>query len=281
MEQDHIREQAEYFANIPLIERDVRSSVHLEAEADVLFWNTQLQRWRPGKYHFIYHSRSRSGGSTSGVCQCLLYRKYLSERFFICIDSDLRPYYSSNFSVRNFILQTHTYSWENHYCWAEALQQRLRAVFPRAASLFDYRDFLLKLSYLLYRPFLRLLYAGDDPKATMAEIGRSLSLQVKQQMLVKGAGPYLLRVRKRLAELPGAGTPIPLEWEQRAARAGLTPDNVYLHFRGHNIYDLVCHVGLIVSNCSRSQFEEDVLLRTCPDALYPEQQRIKEEMESF
>ena len=55
MAHDHIREQAEYFANIPLIDRKVRASVHLEAEADVLFWDTMFQRYRPGKYHYIYH----------------------------------------------------------------------------------------------------------------------------------------------------------------------------------------------------------------------------------
>lgn len=278
---DRIREQAEYFANIPLIERDVRASVHLEAEADILFWDTMLQRYRPGKYNYIYHSRSRNGGMTSGVCQCLLYRPYLSERFFICIDSDLRSFYTRSYRAEFFILQTHAYSWENHYCWADGLQQRLKARFPRAAGQFDFRDFLLRLSRLLYLPFVRTLYAGDAPRATMPEIGACLSFQLRKSSLLKGAVPYLNRIRRNLAQLPGAGTPIPQEWMQRAAQAGMTPDNVYLHFRGHNIYDCVCHLGLLLCGCSRSQFEEEVLLRSCPPGVYPEQEQIQKDMEVF
>ena len=278
---DRIREQAEYFANIPLIERNVRASVHLEAEADVLFWDMMLQRYRPGKYNYIYHSRSRSGGQTSGVCQCLLYRPYLSERFFICIDSDLRNFYSRSFRAEHFILQTYAYSWENHYCWSEGLQQRLLACFPRVAEQFDFQDFLLKLSRLLYRPFVRMLYGGDGPRATMLEIGACLPFQLKRASLLKGAKPYLDRIRRNLAQLPGAGTPIPKEWYDRAAQAGMTPDNVYLYFRGHNIYDCVSHLGLLLCGCSRSQFEEDVLLCSCPPDSYPEQIKIKKDMEVF
>ncbi|MBP5539579.1 MAG: DUF4435 domain-containing protein [Bacteroidales bacterium] len=281
MAHDHIREQAEYFANIPLIDRRIRASVHLEAEADVLFWDTMFQRYRPGQYHYIYHSRSRSGGNTSGVCQCLLYRPYLSKRFLICIDSDLRSFYSGAYNIRHFILQTYCYSWENHYCWSEGLQARMASVFPRAASEFDFRDFLRDLSHLLYRPFVRMLYAGNAPKATMQQMGQCLSMQQKKSSLYKGARAYLQRIRRNLSTLPGAGDYIPQEWFDKAARRGLTPDNVYLHFRGHNIYDQVCHLGLVLCNCSHSQFEQDVLLRSCPRAEYKEQKKIQKDMEAF
>lgn len=278
---DHIREQAEYFANIPLIDRRVRASVHLEAEADILFWDAMFQRYRPGHYHYIYHSRSKNGGQTSGVSQCLLYRNYLSGRFLICIDSDLRPYYSTAYTVRRFILQTYTYSWENHYCWADDLQRRMAAVFPRAAAEFDFRRFLPALSRLLYKPFVRLLYAGHEPKPTMQQIGQCIPMQQKRAALYGGARSYLARIQRNLAALPGARDPVPQEWYDKASRRGLTPDNVYLHFRGHNIYDLVCHLGLVLCRCSHSQFEQEVLLRACPQAVYREQKKIRQDMEAF
>ena len=115
----------------------------------------------------------------------------------------------------------------------------------------------------------------------MAQIGQCFSLQMKAHMLYKGAESYLSWVRKNLAKLPGAGDPIPPEWEQRAQRGGLTPDNAYLHFRGHNMYDLVCHIGMVLCRCSHSQFEDDVLLRRTPAALYPEQEQIQKDLESF
>lgn len=277
---DHIKEQAEYFSNIPLIERGVRASVHLEAQADVLFWDTVLQRYRPGKYNYIYYSRSRNGDRTSGVCQCLLYRSYLSKRFFICIDSDLRPFYSSSsYRVKHFILQTYTYSWENHYCWSTHLQERFRQVFRRASDQFDFRDFLMNLSHLLYKPFVRMLYCEEGERPSLGQIGQCISMQYKKHMLFDGAKAYLAKVRRNLSQLPGAGEEIPQRFYDKAARCGLTPDNVYLHFRGHNIYDLVCHLGMVLAGCSHSQFEEDVLLRACPFEEYVEMQKIKKDME--
>ncbi len=34
-----IEAQAEYFANIPIIDRTYRASVHLESEEDEIFWH--------------------------------------------------------------------------------------------------------------------------------------------------------------------------------------------------------------------------------------------------
>ena len=279
---DHIREQAEYFSNIPLIERGVRASVHLEARADVLFWDTLLQRYRPGKYNYIYYSRSRYGDRTSGVSQCLQYRPYLSKRFFICIDSDLRPFYSpSSCKVSHFILQTYCYSWENHYCWAKGLQQRFQKRFLRASEQFDFENFLLQLSRLLYKPFLQLLYAPEEMQPTLHQIGQCIPMQQKKHTLYGGAKAFLARVRRNLSQLPGAEDPIPQSYYDKAAACGLTPENTYLHFRGHNIYDLVCHIGMVMSKCTHSQFEDEDLLKSCPDADYAQLQRIKQDMEEL
>ena len=45
--------QAEYFANIPILDKTYRASVHLENEKDEMFWDTMLQECRPGKYNYI------------------------------------------------------------------------------------------------------------------------------------------------------------------------------------------------------------------------------------
>lgn len=82
--------QAEYFANIPILDKTYRASVHLENEKDEMFWDTMLQECRPGKYNYIYFSKSELGNDSKGCKQCLKYKNHLSRNFFICIDSDLR-----------------------------------------------------------------------------------------------------------------------------------------------------------------------------------------------
>ena len=76
-----IEAQAEYFANIPIIDRTYRASVHLESQEDEMFWDTMLQKYRPGKYNYIYYSNSESGNDSKGCKQCLNYKNYLSAIF--------------------------------------------------------------------------------------------------------------------------------------------------------------------------------------------------------
>ncbi len=90
---DDYKEQAQYFANVPLMQSGVVASVHLEDSDDKNFWNSMLQSRKPGRYYFITQSRSPKGFDTKGCEQCLKYRPYLSKQFFICIDSDMRYLY--------------------------------------------------------------------------------------------------------------------------------------------------------------------------------------------
>ena len=113
---DDYKEQAQYFANVPFMEKGVVASVHLEDSDDKDFWNAMLQSRKPGRYYFITQSRSPKGFDTKGCEQCLKYRPYLSKHFFICIDSDMRYLLQeTGLDAANYICQTYTYSWENHF----------------------------------------------------------------------------------------------------------------------------------------------------------------------
>jgi len=100
---DVYQEQAQFFANVPLMQSGVVASVHLEDVDDKLFWDVMLQKQHPGRYYYITQSRSPKGFDTKGCEQCLKYRPYLSKRFFICIDSDMRYLMQEpNLDVANF-----------------------------------------------------------------------------------------------------------------------------------------------------------------------------------
>ena len=53
----YIEARALDYSNVPLIDRRVVASVHLENSDDELFWDTLLQHNKPGKYNYIYESR--------------------------------------------------------------------------------------------------------------------------------------------------------------------------------------------------------------------------------
>ena len=50
---NRIEEQARYYQNLPLHNRNIKAVVHLEDAEDILFWKNQLQKALPATYHFI------------------------------------------------------------------------------------------------------------------------------------------------------------------------------------------------------------------------------------
>lgn len=101
------------------------AAIHLENKNDEVFWGKILHETYPqGKFRFISGSRSISGNMTSGCTQCLQYRDFLDKHFWIAIDSDYR-YLSEepDIDAKHFILQTYTYSFENHFCYWKNCQR--------------------------------------------------------------------------------------------------------------------------------------------------------------
>ena len=106
------KSQAEYWKNLPIIDRSIKACVHLEDEEDIFFWDTILQKCDAGKYHYIPYSKSKEGYDTHGCEQCLKFLPFLSDTFFICIDSDYRYLLQQpNIDAKHYVLQTYTYSW--------------------------------------------------------------------------------------------------------------------------------------------------------------------------
>ncbi len=108
------------------------AAIHLENKNDEVFWGKILHEVYPqGRFRFISSSRSISGNMTSGCTQCLQYRDFLDKHFWIAIDSDYR-YLSEepDIDAKHFILQTYTYSFENHFCYWKNCQRVTDAELP-------------------------------------------------------------------------------------------------------------------------------------------------------
>ena len=92
----------------------VDTIVHVENTDDIWFWQQLLSKYRNKRYKFMPATNNEKGNRTAGCEQCLKYKEFLSQKFFICIDSDLRYLLDEELSAEMGILQTYTYSWENH-----------------------------------------------------------------------------------------------------------------------------------------------------------------------
>lgn len=103
------------------------AAIHLENKNDEVFWGKVLHEAYPqGKFRFIAASRSFSGNITAGCTQCLQYREFLDRRFWIAIDSDYRYLTEeSGIDANHYVLQTYTYSFENHFCYFKNCQRAI------------------------------------------------------------------------------------------------------------------------------------------------------------
>ena len=209
-----------------------------------------LKHFRPGdKFHFIAGSRNEYGNETYGVTQCLKYFPYLSPDFFICIDSDYRYLLRErHIDVKHFVIQTYTYSFENHHCFADGLDDVCCRVTRLKNTVFDFNRFLTEFSNILYELFIwHLYFQNADPiRFSQFEFDHYLNLTTSRSypLVYDNGGRALDELRVRVErKLKFFGRKYPhanLEVvRQKYLQLGLTSDNVYLFVRGHNLYNLI------------------------------------------
>lgn len=246
-----------------------KASVLLENEMDEWFWDVIIQRHHPAKYNYIYNSRSSSGQTTSGCTHCLHFRNYLSKRLFICIDSDFRYLgREAGLDAHHYICQTYAYSWENHYCFAEGLQERLTRRGVVGMQMFDFNAFLQTYSKVIYVPLLLFLYMKKERIGGFSEkqFAQALSLQYRSGDLKDNGMAVIERLEKVFsAFVPKLEEQVHLNIEQLKGEyedLGLTEESAYLHVRGHNLYALVKSIGVHLV----PDFEYEVLLKELPNS---------------
>ena len=277
---DHARD----LANIPILRREIKACVHLEDKDDMAFWDAMLQNQRRGKYHFVTHSKSQSGKETTGSTQCLKFRPYLSNRFFIGIDSDMRYLLQEpELDAAHYICQTYTYSCENHYCEARALQERFAFLFPDRACLFDFETFLSAYSSVVYKPMLLLLYClkNHKPDFSRKQFNACLPHQCKGEELADNGKPLIERITKifeQYLDTPFAKS-VDFEAESRYCQAlNVNEQNAYLHVRGHNLFELVAYIGDLLCRGTSLSFKKDVLINDLPPQTYWQIQNITKDL---
>ncbi len=258
---------AKRFAASALVYR-VRSVVHLENINDRWFWQELLQRYRPGKYKFQGGSRNADGKLTSGCTQCLKYQGFLSARFFVCIDSDYRYLMEEqNINAANGVLQTYTYSWENHCAFAETLQHEFRKLCPEKADKFDFVSFLSMYSSAVYLPFLYLLNTLRLKRRGLNRIDFHSALAEHFEVCdeMNNGKAAVIRIKQKLDalidKLPAHFMNVDAE-KSRYEAMGVKEDTTYLYVRGHCLYNYLLALGNHLCLGTGVDFEAQILKRS-------------------
>lgn len=227
-----------------------RAAVHVENKDDIVFWSTILKHFRPDdRFHFVAGSRNEFGHETSGVTQCLKYFDFLSKDFFICIDSDYRYLMcEKKVNVHHCVLQTYTYSFENHHCFAEGLDDVCSRVTHLKNNVFSFPRFLKEFSHIIYELFIwHLYFLNSDPsRFTKYEFTAYINLSAGKShpLIYDNASRALDELRMRVERKTNYfGRKYPHadlnNIRKKYEVLGLLPDTVYLFIRGHNLYDMI------------------------------------------
>ena len=275
----NIEDQARYYNNLPLRYRNIKAVVHLEAKEDIPFWDYQLQNAYPSKYHYVTYSKNNNRADTRGCEQCLRYKPYLTKRFFICIDSDLRLLKGEEgLTAENRIAQTYTYSWENHLCEAEYLQHRYHTEVPNSG--FDFSIFLKNLSIVLYLPLLYLVHYSQEPSLNqqwnISKFNACLPLQPKRKELEDNGKPYIEKVKKLFADALKS-----LQPPANITNENLKKEEAYLHIQGHQIYYLILHIGTLLCKGTGVAFKTGILDKAFPINGYSEIENLQTDLKQI
>lgn len=254
---DRIYQQAQYFSNLPLRDRSIKAVVHLEDSDDVPFWSNQLRNIHPAKYRFLTYSKNGNGMDSRGCEQCLRYKPYLNKRFFICIDSDLRQLKGEQgLTANNNVAQTYAYSWENHFCEAEHLQERFTELV--SDSDFDFKVFLHNLSVVVYRPLIYLVHYSRcselNQQWNITKFNSCLPLQPKRDELEDNGKGYIGRVAELFDEKISG-----LQQPEEMTNEYIDEANAYLHIHGHQLYKLVLQIGSMLCKGKGVAFKTEIL----------------------
>lgn len=258
----------------------VDSIVHVEDNDDIWFWQQLLAKYRAGRYKFKPATTNEKGNRNTGCTQCLKYRGFLSQKFFVCIDSDLRYLLDEAISAEDGILQTYTYSWENHCAFASQLQQTFDK-YTHKGKEFDFSVFLSGYSEVVYEAFLLMLY---QLKNGLTEFDRDkfrtiISLQYRWGDEKNNGKQFLDRLSldlqtatKNIKDTCGFNMADESVYYETK---GLRKENVYLYVRGHCLYNSLVSIGKKLCEGTGMDFEQNILKNALAFEQYDAISRIK------
>ena len=226
-----------------------RAAIHLEDRNDIPFWFSVLGFYMPNySFDFISYTRTPEGKKGTGCAMCLKYKSLdcLSDKFLIAIDSDYRYLLQEpEIDAAHFVLQTYTYSIENHYSYSATVNKAFAQKQNFRNNLFDFDLFLKEFSKRIYPVYIYHLYSlkNGDGLITQDDFLSVWDVHPPKAVDIDTKGKDYLnwlknKVTQKLANIDVIYPAVELsDIETEFQQLGLTADNTYLYIRGHNLFE--------------------------------------------
>jgi len=193
---------------------------YVEGFEDVRFWTKEFQKLNIEINAVEISSIASANGKTAILSAVKNKRIMLGEKLLICIDSDYDYLLSKDIDIYDdhFCFQTYTYSIENYYYNPVGLTE---LCFEAACTYQGKKDHLelLLLAWSKYIYSCFILYLIENKTQQLDFIKASL----KQLTL------------ENLYATPNETHATTNEQKKKFTDKGLTPQNVFLYFRGHDL----------------------------------------------
>lgn len=236
----------------------------VEDAVDIAFWQKLLAPKTKDKRVKFFPFVQSGNKRITGKSYILKHKSQANANYILCVDSDLdRILGREGFDAEHYILQTYTYSWENHHCWCPALQT---AWSPWQKNIkFDFEIFLSGLSAVIYDAFVLVL-----TKKRLSHKGFTLDalcncldkVQGNQREALSGNGEGILAdiaaaINNKMDRAEPETTEDIRLTIQRMEELGINKANCYLYMQGHSVFNLVNRIGKTLLDES---FEYQVLM---------------------
>lgn len=258
----------------------------VEDVADIAFWQKVLTPNTKNKkvkfFPFVRNGLNR----ITGKSYIMKHQSQANANYILCVDSDLDFILGkADFDSDHYILQTYTYSWENHHCWSKALQ--LTWVQWQKNVEFDFTAFLQALSTVIFDAFVlmitkkRLSHKGFTQDALCNCLDKVQGNQ-KDALLNNGAGILTNISDNIISKLANVEPETNDELQatiNRLEQLGVNQYNCYLYMQGHSVFNLVNRIGKALLDES---FEYQVLIPSFSvNNEYQELEKIKDDVTSL
>jgi len=229
---------------------------YVEDEEDKDFWEHLLAAYQFSFTRKFYHYTkdklpSGSINRRKGKATVLNYLPYVDDALALCIDSDYDLLTKTNNpTIQDNIFQTYTHSIENYKSYAPSLMNLcLAATHSTDYQLFDIEKFLSDYSEIIYPLFV--VFIISESKANSGADRFLIGQKFEETAVLRGdfdikdnGKAELENLKDRIKiQLDRLGTSYTSEefqaTELHIKTFGVTPQNTYLFFRGHSLYDAV------------------------------------------
>jgi Protein of unknown function (DUF4435) len=215
----------------------LKYTILVEGKDDKLFWGNVLDRYIASEYKtytWVNYPTEKSSGK-SGLIKH--YCPLASKDFLICLDSDYDYLLGKDTLFSGFVLKTYVYSIENYLCYAPSLQNILKTGTEDQLSFFDFQNFSLKFSKIMYPWLLCQLYSMNFDEKLPKELPSMAFSENIQQDLEDYSKKINALIGHQYEKIQLNSNFPP--FQQSLNDVGLSPDNAYQFIQGHFLYEKV------------------------------------------